>query len=170
MKDRAWFTRASCCAALVVLLAVSGYMGAVQQRKQTAAVSVPIVFEPLEDASLVSSGEDVRSRLSMERERALLLLDSVIRDPKASEASMQDALARKAEIASNIEIEARIVKSLEEMGFHGASALCGGRMTTVVVPAALALDEKMRVQIVDAAANAAKQNADSIKIIPQKNE
>ena len=34
----------------------------------------------------------------------------------------------------------------------------------------MALDEKARVQMIDAAANASGQNADCIKIIPQKNE
>ena len=170
MKDRVRFSSAACCTALVVLLALSGYMGAMQRREETTTVSVPIAFEPLEDVSVILQEEEMKNRLELEREKALALLEDVILNSKASEAIVHDALARKTEIASNMETEARIVKLLEEMGVYGVSALCGGRMTSVVVPQKLALDEKMRVQIVDAAANAAKQSADCIKIIPQKNE
>jgi len=170
MKDRTEISGVSRCAALVALLALSGYMGATQGSEQAAAVSVPIVFEAIEDVAAILPGENTQSRLMQEREKALLLLEEIIRDPKATEASVQDALMRKSEIASNVDTEARIVNALEAIGFQGTAALCGGRMTTVIVPQKLALDEKARVQIVDAAANAAKQNADSIKIIPQKNE
>jgi hypothetical protein len=59
---------------------------------------------------------------------------------------------------------------LEAMGFSGTEALCGGQMTALIVPKELALDEKARVQMIDAAANISGQNAGRIKIIPQKNE
>jgi len=170
MKDSLQFARVSCCGALVALLAISGYMGAVQLHEQAATVSVPIVFEQLEDTAWISQGEEDRSRLSQEREKALLLLEDVIRDPKASQTAVQEALARKTEIAAYIETEARIMQTLETMGYSDTAALCGGKMTTVVVPREVALDEKARIQIVDAAANAARQSADHIKIILAKNE
>lgn len=161
--------RVLCCAALIALLALSGYMGTAK-REEAAMVSVPIVFEPLEDVSVLTGGEDTPGRLAREREQALSLLEDVIRDPKASQSAVQAALARKTEIAGYIETEARITQTLEAMGFAGTAALCGGTLTTVIVPDNLLLDGKARVQIVDAAANAAGQSADRIKIIPQKNE
>jgi len=169
MKKGVHLLRALCCAALVALLALSGYMGTAQ-REKTVQVSVPIVFEPLEDVSAMLEGEEAPGRLTREREKALLLLEDVIRDPKASSKAIETALARKTEIAACIETEARITAQLEAMGFDGASALCGGAMTVVIVPENLLLNDKARVQIIDAAANAAKSAADRIKIIPQKNE
>lgn len=168
MKDGARFLRSLSCDVLIALLAVSGYMGAAQQEETAAMVSVPVVFETLEAEALIFAEESGKSTLSKEREKALLLLEDVIRAPKASEASVQDALQRKAEIASAMETEARIIATLEAMGFPETGAFCGGRTMTVIVPSAVALDEKARVQIVDAAANAAGLNADCIKIIPQK--
>lgn len=169
MKTGVHLMRAISCAGLVALLALSGYLGTAR-REETAMVNVPVVFEPLEDASVLLDGEDVPGRLAREREHALSLLEDVIRDPKASDASVQAALAKKTEIAANIETEARIAAALEAMGFDGASALCGGTMTAVIVPQSRLTDGKSRVQMIDAAANAAKQSADRIKIIPQKNE
>jgi len=159
--------RALCCAALIALLALSGYMGTAK-REETVQVSVPVVFEVLEEAAVLPGEADSPDRLAQEREKALLLLEDVIRDPKASQAAVQIALAQKTEIAASIETEARIVQTLEQMGFGGASALCGGLMTTVIVPQDMALDGKARVQIIDAAANAAGQSADRIKIILSK--
>ena len=168
MKDRNGANRAAGCAALIALLAVSGYMGA-QPQKQTAAVSVPIVFERMESMDFDLPDDAGRGTLK-DREKALMLLDSVIGDPRAAESSVQAALARKAEMAEHIEKEARIVHMLEAMGFAGTEALCSGQMTALIVPKELALDEKTRVQMIDAAANISGQNAGCIKIIPQKNE
>jgi len=169
MKDCIALGRMLCPAALLALLAFSSYMS-MPQKEQTAMVSVPVVFEAIEDVSAILPAEEAESRLKQERERALSLLEDVIRDPKASEAAIESALMQKTEMADQMETEARIVETLDAMGFPGTAALCGGTMTTVIVPQNLLFAEKARIQIIDAAANAAKRSADCIKIIPQKNE
>ena len=62
------------------------------------------------------------------------------------------------------------MQMLEQMGFSGAAVFCGNQAATVVVSSKWLDDEKVRMQIIDAAATGTAYSADRIKIIPQKNE
>lgn len=161
--------RAAVCAALLLLLCVSGYMGA-GSRERAEMVSVPIVFEAIEAGSLAgSTNEDGVQRLKREQEHALSLLEDVIRDPKASEQTVQSALMQKAEIAENMEKEARLIAALEQLGIEDAAAVMGEQILSIFVPEGM-LDDKNRMQIVDMAASVTGVSAEYVKIILVKNE
>ncbi len=161
--------RAAVCAALLLLLSVSGYAGA-NRWEHAEMVSVPIVFEAIEAGALAAeAGEDGAHRLKREREHALSLLEDVIRDPKASEQTAQNALMQKAEIAENMEKEARLIAALEQLGIEGAAAVMGEQILSVFAPEGM-LNDKNRVQIVDMASSVTGVSAECVKIILVKNE
>lgn len=168
MKNRAGCARTLCCMLLIALLALSGYLGT-QQRGAVQTVSVPVVFERI-DGSLPDASEDMQSRLLKEREKAISLLEDVIRDPKATQTAVRQAIEKKTKMAERMEAEARTMQMLEQMGFSGAAVFCSETVTTVIVPQKMLSDQKARVQIIDAAASGTQRGADCIKIIPQKNE
>ena len=157
------------CAALLMLLATSGYVGA-EKREETAAVSVPIVFETVEAGTFVNADtKEETDRLESEQERALSLLEDVIRDPRASEQTAQNALKEKTRIAAEIEKEAKLETALGQVGIKAVKVMIGEQMLNVFA-AASALDDKTRVQIVDMACAVAGVSPECVKIIPIKNE
>lgn len=158
------------CMALIALLAASGYAGA-KQSEPVRAVSVPIVFDVLEESAVVSrSAEDAGIRLEEERKRSLALLEEVIGHARASGEAVQRALEQKTRIAAGMECEARLVKALEMLGIHDAKAVSGENVMSVFVCANAAHDDKTRMQIVDAAVGVTGLSAENIKIILAKNE
>ena len=169
MEGKKGAVHAAGCAALLMLLAASGYVGA-EKREETAAVSVPIVFETVEAGAFIHAGiEDETDRLEAERERALSLLEDVIRDPRASEQTAQNALKEKTRIAAAIEQEAKLETALEQIGLEDVKVVIGGQMLSVFAPES-ELDDKKRVQIVDMACAVAGVSPECVKIILVKNE
>lgn len=157
------------CAALLMLLAASGYLGA-ERNEKTAAVSVPIVFEAVEAGAFINVGiEEETEKLETERERVLSLLEDVIRDPRASEQTAQNALKEKIRIAAEIEREAKLETALEQIGVKETKAVIGEQILSVFAPVGV-LDDKTRVQIVDMACAVAGVSPDCVKIILVKNE
>lgn len=163
--------RGALCAALLVLLAVCGYMGAGNMDAETAAVSVPVERTVLLSGEM--SGEtaaDARERLADERAQELAMLESVIDSPRSDAATVKSALTQKTELVRRMEAEAQAEAVLAAMGVEGATAVCGAQMLTLILPEESARDETARAQVIGAASEQAGVAAESVKIILVKNE
>ena len=162
--------RGALCAALLLLLAVCGYMGA-SRREETATVSVPVERTALEGGALSAEpAEDARLRLASERTQELEMLESVIDSPRADAATVKSALAQKTELVRRMETEAQAEAVLGAMGFADATAVCGAQILTLILPAGSAEDETARAQVIGAASEQTGIAAESVKIILVKNE
>lgn len=161
--------RSASCAILLLLLAVCGYAGAREQT--TATLSVPVTYETMDAAQVSGSTmEEIRAKLSGEREQELSLLQSVIDHPQSDEQTVQRALEQKTQIAQRMELEAQTQASLAYMGYEDAAVVCGAEAVTVFVPWQSAQSEQDRVRLIDAAASQTQAEPDAIKIILAKNE
>lgn len=160
MKERD-FMRVMCCAALLLLLGVSGYLGA-STGESVQTVSVPVVYTPIEASYSVL---DTRAQLEGKRNRALEMLESVLLNPQAKEEEISAALFQKTRIAAAMEREAQLEKALAEIGAQGASCVIGEETLSVFAPEEAALNERMRVQMLDLAASLTSIPAERIKII-----
>ena len=153
------------CAALLALLAVSSYAGG----EHSTAPAVPVMVEFVSDEMLASlTMKQTSERLAMKREEALLLLQSVIDDPGADEASRSRALQEKTEIAARMETEAAICALLAHMGFEQTAVVMGESTLSIVAPWQAAENEQNRVRMIDAAAGQSGLPADAVKIILAK--
>ena len=165
----AW-ARGALCAALLLLLAVCGYMGA-SGREETAAVSVPVQRTVLEGGALAGeSGADVRERLKNERAQEIAMLESVIDSPRADAATIKSALTQKTELVRRMECEAQAEAVLGAMGLSEATAVCGAQMLTLILPQGIAADENACARAIAAVSEPTGISAESVKIILVKNE
>jgi len=162
--------QAAVSAALLALLAASGYAGA-NRSGQVQTVSAPIVFESLEEGDLAAvSVETAGNSLASVRAQALALLEEVLADPRASQEAISRAHEEKTQMSEDMESEARIEAALDAMGIGGVKAVSGEGVMMVIAPPDAALDSKVRMQIVDTALSATGLDAEDIKIILAKNE
>lgn len=158
-------TRGACCAMLLALLGVCGYMGA-SREESTQAVSVPITQKTLTQQEIAAASmEEIRGRLEEEREAEIALLDSVLADTSASVATKDSALSQKTQIAARMENEAQTVAALEMMGFRDVAAVCGAQTMTVITPAENVQEEIDRTRMIDAVVSQTGMSAESVKII-----
>ena len=165
----AW-ARGALCAALLLLLAVCGYMGAAG-REETASVSVPVERTLLESGMLSTEpAQETRERLAGERAQELEMLESVIGSPRADAATVKSALAQKTELTRRMEAEAQAEAVLSAMGIADATAVCGAQMLTLILPAESAADEATHARVIGAASEQTGIAAESVKIILVKNE
>ena len=161
-------TRTACCAMLLTLLAVCGYMGA-SGTEAAQTVSVPVVRQTLSQEQVsASSLEEIRARLKAEREAELALLDSVLADPSATASTKDSALLQKTQIAARMESEAQAVATLEMMGFSDVAAVCGAQMMTIITPPEQVQQEQDRARMIDAVCTQTGMGAESVKIILTK--
>jgi len=158
--------RGLCCAALIALLAVSGYAG--MRREEAQSVSIPIVFDTIMESELVFGDAQEEDSFEKEREKALSLLEDVIRDPKAKEKTVQNALEEKIRIAGSMEQEARLRQALTEMGIEDAGAISGNGTMTLILPSGSMIDDKTRIQIVDTVQTVTGILPECVKIILAK--
>jgi len=153
------------CAALLALLAVSSYAGA----KRLEVPDVPIVIETVsaQVAAMDTIGQ-TQARLASGRGQALALLQSVLEDPQADEASRRQALAEKTRIASRMETEAAVHALLEYMGFSDTAVVAGESALNIIAPWQTAENEHNRVRMIDAAVSTSGFSAEAVKIILAK--
>lgn len=161
-------TRTACCAMLLTLLAVCGYMGA-SGPEAAQTVSVPVVRQTLAQEQIgASSMEEIRAQLKAEREAEIALLDSVLSDPSAAASTKDSALLQKTQIAARMESEAQAIATLEMMGFSGVAAVCGAQMMTIITPPEQVQQEQDRARMIDAVCTQTGMGAESVKIILAK--
>ena len=161
-------TRTACCAMLLTLLAVCGYMGA-SGPEAAQTVSVPVVRQTLAQEQIsASTMEEIRAQLKAEREAEIALLDSVLSDPSAAASTKDSALLQKTQIAARMESEAQAIATLEMMGFSGVAAVCGAQMMTIVTPPEQVQQEQDRARMIDAVCTQTGMGAESVKIILAK--
>lgn len=162
------FIRAGSCAALLLLLAVCGYMGA-SGGDGVQAVSVPVSRVALEEKTLSSEEMgDIRTRLSAQRQAEIAMLDGVLGDESASETTKNSALLQKTQIAQRMDVEAQVIAALGFMGHEDAAAVCGAGTLTIFLPYEDAAKEEEMARILDAAAGQSGLGAENIKIILAK--
>ena len=153
------------CGVLLGVLAVSSYAGG----KPPQAPIVPVLIETVPDQLLTASTmEKTTERLEQKRREALLLLQSVIDDPLADDASRKQAFEEKTRIAARMGTEASLEAMLEHMGFVQPGVIMGEGTLSVVVPWQAAENEHSRMQIIDAAVSQSGLSAEAIKIILAK--
>ena len=153
------------CVVLLAVLAISSYAGGGDPQVPL----VPVMIETVPDQVLaVSTMEKTSERLKQKRQEALLLLQSVIDDPQADEASKGHALEEKTRIAARMEKEASLEALLSHMGFAQCAVITGEGVLNVVVPWQEAENEYSRVQIIDAAVSQSGFSAEAIRIILSK--
>lgn len=156
-----------CCAALLVLLAVSSYVGA--GGEQIQAVSVPVTIQTVSSQAMAAASQaETIARLEKEREEALLLIQSILDDPRTDEKTAADALGEKKRMALRMETEAAVEKLLLEMGFGETAVVLGEGMMSIVVPWQIAENEQSRLRIMDAACSHAGLAPERVKIILAK--
>jgi len=153
------------CAVLLGVLAISSYAGG----KPPHTPIVPVMIESVSDQVLTASTmEKTRENLALKRQEALLLLQSVIDDPQADDASKKQAFEEKNRIAARMETEASLEALLAHMGFGETAAIMGEDTLSIVAPWQTAENEHSRVQIMDAAVGQSGFSAEAIKIILAK--
>lgn len=153
------------CAVLLGVLAISSYAGG----KPAHTPIVPVMIETVPDQVLTASTmEKTSENLALKRREALLLLQSVIDDPQADDASKRLAFEEKNRIAARMETEASLEALLAHMGFGETAVITGEDALSIVVPWQAAENEHSRVQIIDAAVSQSGFSAEAIKIILSK--
>lgn len=164
-KTSSRMVRFAGCAGLLALLAASSYAG----RQQTLTPAVPVMFEMVSaEAAAAYTVEQTQERLNRQREEALALLQSILDDPSADEASKDKAIQEKTRIASRMETEASVTALLAHMGFEQAAVVMGDQMLSLIVPWQAAENEQNRIRLIDAAVSQSGFSADAVKIILAK--
>lgn len=153
------------CAVLLGVLALSSW--AVNSPKSSPIVPVMIETVP-ESALAVSSMEKTQERLMRQRQEAIVLLQSVIDDPQADEASRKQALDEKTRIAARMETEASLGALLAHMGFEQTAVIVGEETLSIITPWQTAEHEHNRVQMIDAAVSQSGLAPGAVKIILSK--
>ena len=162
-KNRpAVYSRIAGCAALIAILAASGYVGAYRQnvQKTTAApvVSRQTAYEEYEEMSF----EEIENRLEQERAQELALLDGVIDDVGAQDSTKENARQQKIQIVERMETQAQIRAALTSMGIAEAMAICTQERVMLIIPAQYA---QRQTQMIDAACSISGCEAKDVKII-----
>lgn len=156
-------------ALLLMLLAASGYAGAVRAPVQT--VSVPVSCQSLSAWEISEETmQEIQMRLEHERRQEIALLDSVIAGRDASDELAAQALSQKTALAARMETEAQTEAVLAYMGYAQVQAVCGAGRMTLIAPWQYASDDADRVKMIAAAAEQAQISAECVKIILPKNE
>ena len=122
------------CAVLLAVLAASSYAAGTPVRTPI----VPVMIETVSSEVLAASSmEKTSGQLEGKRKEALLLLQSVIDDPQADEASRKQAREEKAKIAARMETEASLCALLAHMGFEQTAVVVGEEALNIIVPVEL---------------------------------
>lgn len=161
--------RAAACAALLALLGVSGYTGALRENDAISDVPVSVqYYDPLE-RSAMTAGEIARD-LGEKRREEIALLDSVIDNPASSEEIRQRALEQKSQIAQRMEQEAQAEAALCYAGYAGVGVLCSLTAVNIFSPYAYMADENDRTRMIDCVCTQTGVQPGEVKIILAKNE
>lgn len=167
MTRRRFFSRFTACAALLVLLAASSYAGA--GARQTETVLVPVMIETIPDQTVSAETlDETGERLEMERQQALLQLQSVLDDPRTDQQTASRALQEKTDMALRMETEAALEQMLAQMGFGGAVVVAGEGTISISAPWQMAENEQNRLQMIDAACSQTGLSPENVKIILAK--
>lgn len=153
--------RAAGCALLLALLAVCGLAGANPARVQT--VSVPVSRAAQEEGQ--TAAMSVAERLALDRQEEIALLDGVLEDNATDQATRQNALAQKAQLAGRMELEAQARACLSGMGYERAQVVCGALVMTVLLPAGSVADARDSARIVAAVSDQTGTDAANVKIL-----
>lgn len=157
------------CTLLAVILAACSYLGAKQPQTRTA--SVPVAAQPVrEQAQAAQSTEKTKESLMQKREEALAMLQSVINTEHVQQSVLNEALAAKLALAGRMTAEAEAEAILAHMGFGEAVVMLSEDGATAIVPWQTAMDERSRMQIIDAVASQTAISPECVKIMPIKNE
>jgi len=154
------------CVALLALLGVSGYFGAQAGAVQT--VSSPVIVRREPAAEGVQEIEAIRARHEGDRMEEIALLDSVIDHPQAQQDARNSALEQKLQIVRRMEDETQVNAALAQMGFEGASALCGAQQMTVILNENAEQIDGKTARIVEAVVGITGMQPRDIKIILAK--
>lgn len=154
-------------AALLALLAVCGYVGAGEKDVQTAAIPVAYSIMTAQEIS-ASAVEDAGRRLDEAREEEIAMLDSVLCDHALDAETHKEALAQKMSLAVRMENEAQLEAMLSYMGYDALRVVCGAESVTVFAPAEMAMDEAVRVRIIDISSSQTGFLPENVKIILAK--
>lgn len=153
------------CAGLLILLAVSSYVGGIR----VEAPAVPVLIETISGEMAASmTMAQTSERLERQREEALFLLESILNDPSCDESSRRQAMQEKAKIASRMETEASLEALLAHMGFEETAVVMGEGALHIIAPWQVAENEHNRVQMIDAALSQSALSPDAVKIILAK--
>lgn len=147
---------------LLALLAVCGFAGA--SRGSVQSVSVPVERQVLGEewtGQTVSSAE----RLALDRQEEIQMLDSVIENADADQATRQNALAQKAQLAGRMELEAQARACLSEMGYEDAQVVCGAQVMTILLPSASIADTQASARVISAVSDQTGCEPQNVKII-----
>lgn len=153
------------CAALIAVLAASGYAGAGSQEEVRMTAAPVISRSSVEDEYEGMTFDEVESKLREERKREIAVLDGVITGTDTDEETRENAQNQKLALAKRMETEAQVRAALEHMGLECAAALCTEERTVLIVPAQYAEDQETTVRIIDAAAAISGCTAKDVKII-----
>lgn len=149
--------RAVGCVALLALLAACGLSAAHTDGAQ--AVSVPVECAPSAVEAMSTA-----QRLEADRREEIALLDSVLESADTDQATRQNALAQKTQLAGRMELEAQARACLGGMGYERALVVCGAQTMTVLLPAGeFAQGDEARV--VAAVCEQTGTGAENVKIL-----
>ena len=166
MKEM-WMRRARgiSCALLLALLALCGWMGARGVPQQTVSVATTRATLPAETAD---SSQDAAARLVQQRQEEIAMLQAVIDNAQTDTKTRQSALTQMTQIAERMELEARSVACLEQMGFSNVSAVCGAGIMTIMMPYAAMGEEGDQARVIDAVCTQTGMEPADVKIILTK--
>lgn len=160
------YIRCGACAALLLLLAVSGYTGA--NSPQTSMTASPVVTKTVFPQAQEMTYEEIRAEHEQQRQREIELLDSVMDDLSADNGTKNHALEQKTQIAARMETEAQVRAALLHMGYTDAAAVCGAQQVTVILAQESIKTDEDSVRVIDAAAAVAGIDPQNIRIILAK--
>lgn len=157
--------RAMGCVLLLALLAVCGWMGA-SRDSGVQTVSVPVTRNVLEAEEIAqATNEEIKARLETERKQELDMLEGVLTDGRADDATVRSALLQKSEIAARMENEAQTEALLAGMGYGDALCVSGAQMLTLILPEQSLESQEDRVRVIDAVSAQSGVSAENVKII-----
>lgn len=168
MEKRSDGGRWALCALLIMILAVSGMMGALPE-KETKMTAAPVVGMKTDQVQEMTFDE-VNARYDAQREKELETLDGVIADEATDRETKKKAQEQKVQITARMDTEAKIEKTLAHMGVFQCAAICADERIILIVPQNLAGDQSETTRIIDAAASTGGCEAKDVKIILVKNE
>ncbi len=156
------------CALLIGILAISGFSGADNREERRVSASPVVSRTVFSDSEAESTTyEDAVKRLEAQREKEIVILDSVLADDSADQGIKKQALEQKVEIVNRLETQAGIEAALAHMGFHRAAAICADERVMLILPPDAA-DESEMLQVIDAVCSVSGCQAKDVKIILAK--
>ena len=153
------------CAALIAVLAASGYAGTAGQEEVRMTAAPVIIRSSAEDEYERMSFEAAERRLREERAQEIAILNEVIAGTNEDEETRKNAQNQKIAIAKRMETEAQVRAALGSMGIDRAAAICAGERMVLIVSAQYAEDQEATMRMIDAASALSGCEAKDVKII-----